>query len=140
MFMVLFYHVMRHDVDVARSEHASRDGIPRTFLPCFIAPYESYIIANDPSIRSSRGFPHNIATQPKNKRWWSRSCRSHNINENTVIKSKCHSSYKQVHNLTSIYPLKPFCFHPLAMITTGFTYNTILQFIQSCIHEPYLVL
>ena len=105
MFMV-FYHMMRHDLDVARSEQASRDGIPRTFLPCFIAfcstiyhsyffsllvytllynptlytnlskrislwnlvvPYESYIIANDPSIRSSRGFPHNIATQPKNK-------------------------------------------------------------------------
>ena len=34
---MVFYHVVRHELDVARSEQASRDGIPRTFLPCFIA-------------------------------------------------------------------------------------------------------
>ena len=34
---MVFYHVMSHELDVARSEQASRDGIPRTFLPCFIA-------------------------------------------------------------------------------------------------------
>ena len=34
---MVFYHVMRHKLDVARSEQASRDGIPQTFLCCFIA-------------------------------------------------------------------------------------------------------